>query len=484
MSRDKHRVYLHLLASFSASVLSQSLPGCPPPISSFISYPEKVTVPKISPFKVATLQFRENTYFGSARCSLVQDLTDKKDLVLKSFRLEESSLNVRNSKVKTCTVFLINDKLKENVLDIEVILIVTLNEGYRRFCQSNSIISSTARIQINFCDPERCHDKKTGWEIVGNVVSYKNGRSVDSDGLNQLTQTLEITGGQNLIVEADTKRNQDQDGQEEVNTESGSVRVQQGPDADVSNKVVLGLALVVTLIALSLILGLIYFWCPALCCCMRETARGKINLDSTKILTVRDAQGKVIEDAKSVEVWKTQGNTIRTLEVLDNKTARSKNSRFSHLLHSDPSSGTLTRSSNLLPDSEATRSLRSRSRYSKTPVKVINVSENLDGLIILRRPDQTSRSRNSRVTLLEELNPRKLIFEREIDYGQDRGGRLEYQDPYTDRRQELQDTDRSQRQEYGAQPQTGRRLSYSRHYSATSERDTRDSPATRQMIPR
>ena len=286
-----------------------------------------------------------------------------------------------------------------------------------------------------------------------------------------------------MIVETDTKRNQDQDGQEErdVNTESGSVRVQQGPDADVNNKVVLGLALVVTLIALSLILGLIYFWCPALCCCMRESARGKINLDSTKILTVRDAEGKVIEDAKSVEVWKTQGNTIRTLEVLDNKTTRSKNSRFSHLLHSDPSSGTLTRSSNLLPDSEATRSLRSRSRYSKTPVKVINVSENLDGLIILRKPDQTSRSRNSRLTLLEELNPRKLIFEREIDYGQDRGGRLEYQDTYTDRRQELQDTDRSQRQEYGAQPHTGRRLSYSRHYSANSERD---SPATRHMRPR
>ena len=483
MSRDKHRVYLQLLASFSASVWSQSLPGCPPPISSFISYPEKVTVPKISPFKVATLQFRENTYFGSARCSLVQDLTDKKDLVLKSFRLEESSLNVRNSKVKTCTVFLINDKLQENVLNIEVILVVTLNEGYRRFCQSNSIISSTASIEIHFCDPERCHDKKTGWEIVGNVVSYKNGRSVDSDGLNQVTQTLEITGGQNLIVEADTKtRNQDQGDQEAANTDQGSVNaVQRRPDADVNNKVVLGLALVVTLIALSLILGLIYFWCPALCCCMRETARGKINLDSTKILTVRDAQGKIIEDAKSVEVWKTQGNTIRTLEVVDNKSARSKNSRYSHLLHSDPSSGTLTRSSNLLPDSETTRSLRSR--YSRTPVKVINVGENLDGLIILRKTDQTSRSRNSRVTLLEELNPRKLIIERESDNDQDRVGRLdmEYQDTYRDRRPEYQDPDRSQR--YEGHPDTGRRLSFSRHYSAKGSRE-RDSPAIRQVRPR
>ena len=475
MSRDHHRVYLLLLATFSAQVWSQSLPGCPPPISSFISYPEKVTVPKISPFKVATLQFRENTYFGSARCSLVQDLTDKKELILKSFRLEESSVSVRNSKVKTCTVFLIDDKLIENVLDIEVILVVTLNEGYRRFCQSNSIISSTASIEINFCDPARCHDKKTGWEIVGNVVSYKNGRSVDSDGLNQLTQTIEVTGGQNLIVEAETKRDRGQDSQEEASAETGSVRVRQGPEADVNNKIVLGLALVTTLIALSLILGLIYFWCPALCCCMREVARGKTNLDSTKILTVRDAQGKVIEDAKSVEVWKTQGNTIRTLEVLDTKSARSKQSRYSHLPHSDPSSGTLTRSSNLLSDSAITRSLRSH--HSKTPVKVINVSENLDGLIILRKPHQTSRSRNgnSRVTLFEELNPRRLIFERDHDYDQDRG-RVEYQDTFRDRRQEYQDTDRSR-------PDTGRRLSFSRHYSAKGTRE-RDSPASRQLRPR
>ena len=74
---------------------------------------------------------------------------------------------------------------------------------------------------------------------------------------------------------------------------------------------VLGLALIVTLIAFSLILGLIYFWCPTLCCCMNQN-RGLIeNMDTTKILTVRDANGKVIKNAKSVDVWKTRGNTIR-----------------------------------------------------------------------------------------------------------------------------------------------------------------------------
>ena len=467
---SSYNIVILLLASLSDEVFCQSLPGCPPPISSFISYPEKVTVPKISPFKVATLQFRENSYFGSARCSLVQDLTDKKEVVLKSFRLEESSLKVRNSKVKTCTVFLMNDKLKENVLDIEVILIVTLNEGYRRFCQSNSIISSTASIEISFCDPEQCHDRKTGWEILGNVVSYKNGRSVDSgDSVGLLTQTLEITGGQGLSVEADTrKRDQEkqgsQDSQEEVRVEAGSVTVGQGPDSDVNNKIILGLALVVTLIALSLILGLIYFWCPALCCCMSERSRGKVSLDSTKILTVRDAQGKVIEDAKSVEVWKMQANTIRTLEVLDNKSAR----RYSRLPHSDPSSGTLTRSSNFLTDSVVTRSLRSQ--HSKTPVKIINVSENLDGLIILRKSDQT---RNSRVTLLEELNPRRLVIEREADYDQDRARRLEYQE-----------TDRGQ--SYESYPESGRRLSFSRHYSARGAREAREggSPMLGQIRPR
>ena len=100
MSRDTHRVYLLLLAIFSVQVFSQSLPGCPPPISSFISYPEKVTVPKISPFKVVTLQFRENTYFGSARCSLVQDLTDKKELILKkTHAVKETIQGRRNSGV-------------------------------------------------------------------------------------------------------------------------------------------------------------------------------------------------------------------------------------------------------------------------------------------------------------------------------------------------------------------------------------------------
>ena len=84
------------------------------------------------------------------------------------------------------------------------------------------------------------------------------------------------------------------------------------------------------------------------------------------------------------------------------------------------------------------------------------------------------------MTLLEELNPRRLIFEREHDFDLDRA-RLEYQDTFRDRRQEYQDTDRSQRNEI--HPDTGRRLSFSRHYSAQGTRE-RDSPAIRQLRPR
>ena len=40
-------------------------------------------------------------------------------------------------------------------------------------------------------------------------------------------------------------------------------------------------------------------------------------MDTTKILTVRDSEGRIIQDAKSVEVWKTKENKIRSLDVLE-----------------------------------------------------------------------------------------------------------------------------------------------------------------------
>ena len=78
-----------------------------------------------------------------------------------------------------------------------------------------------------------------------------------------------------------------------------------------------------TLVTFSLILGLIYFWCPGCCrCCPARCGclayrAGSADLETTKVLTVRDGRGRVISQAATVEVWKTRQNKIRTLEVLE-----------------------------------------------------------------------------------------------------------------------------------------------------------------------
>ena len=402
---------LLVLAMALATLAAGSRPGCPPPISRFLSYPARVTVPRVAPVKVATLSFAENSYFGSARCSLVQDLRDTEQTLLTSFRLEEAELVEAGAAVKQCSIYLVNDKIEETVLNVEVILIVSLNEGYKRFCESNSLISSTANIEISFCDPDVCLDKAKDWEIVENVISFKAGRSVDGD-TNTLTRTLEVTGDQEVVVEAASEP-------PEAEAEAGSVAVGKEPDPDVNKKILLGLTLVVTLIALSLVLGLIYFWCPALCCCMRAAPRGEASLDTTKILTVRDAEGRVLEAARSVEVWKTEANKIKTLEVLDSivrprERRRRKHRRYSHLLHTHSGSGSGA-SSNFFSDPETTRGGEAEAGAG---MKVISVGESLDGVIILRP------GHGGRVAVLEQLDPRRLrrlSFSRHYSAGSGRG---------------------------------------------------------------
>ena len=403
-----------LLALALATLAAGSRPGCPPPISRFLSYPARVTVPRVAPLKVATLSFAENSYFGSARCSLVQDLRDTEQTLLTSFRLEEAELVEAGAAVKQCSIYLVNDKIAETVLNVEVILIVSLNEGYKRFCESNSLISSTANIEISFCDPDVCLDKAKDWEIVENVISFKAGRSVDGD-TNTLTRTLEVTGDQEVVVEAASEPPQ-------AEAEAGPVAVGKEPDPDVNKKILLGLTLVVTLIALSLVLGLIYFWCPALCCCMRAAPRGEAaSLDTTKILTVRDAEGRVLEAARSVEVWKTEANKIKTLEVLDSivrprERRRRKHRRYSHLLHTTSGSGSGA-SSNFFSDPETTRGGEA-GVAAAAGMKVISVGESLDGVIILRP------GHGGRVAVLEQLDPRRLrrlSFSRHYSAGSGRG---------------------------------------------------------------
>ena len=330
---------------------SQSRPGCPPPVSEFVSYPTSVRIPKISPTKVATLTVKENSYFGTARCSLLYDLSDPRQVVYKNFKIEETSLTSGKTKVKECDVWLSDTNFKDTSLDVEVILIVALDEGYRQFCDT---LSPTANIEVRFCDPNECLRSRKDWEIVGNVVNFKNSRSVDGD------KDYLSAAGRNRQTENISDREQ--------------------AELDRNNKLLLGLTLVVTLVAFSLILGLIYFWCPSLCCCMARKVAADLN--STKILTVRDNEGRVIEDAKTVEVWKTRGNTIKTLDVLETGSHRRKYSRLESEAGSD------------------------HAGLHQHGMKVINVGDGLDGLIILRKSDQSTSQ--SRMTLIEEINPRTL----------------------------------------------------------------------------
>ena len=42
----------------------------------------------------------------------------------------------------------------------------------------------------------------------------------------------------------------------------------------------------------------------------------KKEFDTVKILTVRDANGRIVEDAKTVEVWKTSENILKTYDII------------------------------------------------------------------------------------------------------------------------------------------------------------------------
>ena len=114
-------VIILLIQCFIGTTVTQNKPGCPPPVSKFLSYPKKVVIPKLSPIKVATLTVQENSYFGSARCSLVQDLENEE--IYRNFRLQETQINDKGKRYKECSIYLISDKIKESKIDLEVILI-------------------------------------------------------------------------------------------------------------------------------------------------------------------------------------------------------------------------------------------------------------------------------------------------------------------------------------------------------------------------
>ena len=122
--------------------------------------------------------------------------------------------------------------IRQEKLEINVLLVVDLLPGLQAYCDNT--VSAVAKIDITFCDGNECDNKD--WEIVENVVNFKGARGLTNEGAE-----LQSTEG----------------------TEIG-----QDPDSNVDKKLILGLALIVTLVTFSLILGLIYFWCPGICCCL------------------------------------------------------------------------------------------------------------------------------------------------------------------------------------------------------------------------
>jgi len=213
---------------------------------------------------------------------------------------------------------------------------------------------------------------------VNNVVTRPRSEKSDKQ-LSRPNTRFEADGQQVASGGFEGSRN----GAGRLETGNQEVDIGQEPDDDSEQRLLMGLALMVTLVAFSLILGLIYFWCPGLCNCgCWSCFQGeKSDLESTKILTVRDSDGRVIHDAASVEVWKTRQNKIKNLNVMDQ-------------------GGPAPRIS------KKARPLTPEMSPSKSPgLKMIHAGPDLDGLIILRRPRSGERG-ESRVTYLEEVTPR------------------------------------------------------------------------------
>ena len=161
-------------------------------------------------------------------------------------------------------------------------------------------------------------------------------------------------------------------------------------EEDPNYPILIGLVFVVTLIALSLIIGVIYFWCPEICSlCIRKSKRKDELNGTTKILTVKDTFGNIISEAKTVEVWKTRENKIKTYDILTREISGLKRSNKIGYkeLEEDPDG------SNFNSREESHKDLK-------------NLPPEDGDIIIIRQPNNARN--NSRLTYLEELDPRTL----------------------------------------------------------------------------
>lgn len=323
---------------------------------------------KTAPSEVVSVRVRESAYYGGSKCALARSSSP----LASAFSVVEGPLG--KDRTKYCTLLLLADNFTQTTVEVNLLLLVDPSSKSTSSC--DNVVADRARIEVTFTP---------GWEIVNNVVTRPRAEKSDKqlsrpntrfDGDQQIFSGGVPSGGQGGF---EGGRN----GAGRLETGNQEVDIGQEPDDNSEQRLLMGLALMVTLVAFSLILGLIYFWCPGLCSCgCWSCFQGeKSDLESTKILTVRDSDGRVIHDAASVEVWKTRQNKIKNLNVMD---------------QGGPAPRMTKKSRPLTPELSP----------SKSPgLKMIHAGPDLDGLIILRRPRSHERG-ESRVTYLEEVTPR------------------------------------------------------------------------------
>ena len=345
MSLAVHRYLLTLclvLNVLQPAMNQGRVPGCPPPIATFIAYAESVMVPKVLNQEVVTVKVRENNYFGKTRCSIPQELQDRQHTLFQVFRVEEGP-NI--DRIKYCTIYLKSTDFPEQSLSLNLLLITDLIPGLD-YCDGP--ISAKARINVNFCQSISCSEE------LG--VLDRNNRILQEG-------------------QADIKKGEQQTGVASVGSDT---------DPDPNKIIIIGIVFVVTLIAMSLIIGLIYFWCPEICgLCLR--GRTDDDLGTTKILTVRDNFGNIIPEAKSVEVWKTKENKIKSYDLPANNARKSRKGY-----------------DKLSEEPEEYSNFNSREESHR----VVEARSNPEEIVLLKK--QKSPRNASRLTVLEELDPRTL----------------------------------------------------------------------------
>ena len=352
--------------------------GCPPPIASFIDYDERVVVRKRVDQKVATVTVEENNFFGETACSIPQELQDPRHTLARAFVVQDGPTRNR---IKYCDIFLRSVDFPEARLELTLLLISRLIPSLS-YC--NGPISAKAKITVIFCN--------------------------DNDALDCQNKRLDLieTNRNNRII---TKENNPRRTKPESDGTSIAQLASVGKETEsnLNYTILIGIVFIVTLLAFSLILGLIYFWCPNICCrsCCGPRSRRRANddLGATKILTVRDNFGKILPEASTVEVWKTRENMVKTYDVPRSETKAGKKGGY-RTLNEQSSEDNSPEYSNFNSREESHKTqheqMEQRSKRRRGD------GGGGDRIMLLEQQRPPSQRNVSRLTILEELDPRTL----------------------------------------------------------------------------